>query len=212
MFTDASPRALEQLAASTHQRSFASGASVFLEGSTGDELFVVVDGLVKLFSTSRDGDQLAYRTVGVGGTFGELSAIDGHPRSAAAEALRPTRLLAVPGTALRAALRTDHELAESVLLAVTGRLRATTRQQADLVFLDLAGRVARHLLDHADADGYVETEGTQADLADLLGASRQSVNQALRALEREGIVTRRGRRTVVARPEDLRARAGEPPR
>jgi CRP-like cAMP-binding protein len=174
----------------------------------GDEMFVVVSGLVKLAGSSRDGDEVVYRSAGPGDTFGELSALDGGTRSASAVALKPTRLLMIPGEALRRALRTDAELAASVLQVVAGALRATTRQHADLLFVDLAGRVASYLVEQAGNTQRVELELSQGDLGSLLGASRQSVNQVLRSFEQEGLIRRRGRVLDVVRPADLRDRAG----
>ena len=81
------------------------------------------------------------------------------------------------------------------------------------MFLDLAGRVAAYLLGlwERSETGLVELELSQGDLAGLLGASRQSVNQVLRALEADGIVTRRKRGLAVLDPEALRARVASAP-
>ena len=213
MFDRANPTTLTRLAGHARESTYDSGEVVFLEGAIGDAMFVVADGLVKLSCTSRNGVELLFRTVGPGGTFGELSALDGENRSAAAIALRVTRLLSIPASALRAALAGDPALAESTLLSVAAALRATSRQHADLVFLDLAGRVAAYLLGlwERSETGLVELELSQGDLAGLLGASRQSVNQVLRALEADGIVTRRKRGLAVLDPEALRARVASAP-
>src|SRR4029078_1796062 len=171
-------------------------------------LFVVVTGLVKIFVTSTDGDEATFRTVGPGGAFGELSALDGAPRSASAVALSPTRLLALPSDVLRATMHTEPALAECVLGAVTERLRATTQQHADFVFLDLTARVAGYLLDQAaGSPPVVSMELTQGDLAALLGGTRQSVNQVLRGFEVDGVLRRRGSTLEIVDQPRLRERA-----
>ncbi|MEX2100126.1 MAG: Crp/Fnr family transcriptional regulator [Acidimicrobiia bacterium] len=193
MFAGASADVIDRLAACCRERDVDKSAPVFLEGDPGDALYVVVDGLVKISVFSVDGDEAAFRAVGAGGAFGELSALDGAPRSASAIALRPTRLLALPGEVLRSTIRTEPALAELVLRAVAERLRATTHQHADFVFLDLAARVAGYLLERASGSPpTVSIELTQGDLAALLGGSRQSVNQVLRGFETDGVLRRRG--------------------
>jgi CRP-like cAMP-binding protein len=194
MFSTASSETLERLQAASHGRTVSKGSFVFHEGEPGDEIFIVVEGLVKLSCTSRDGGEVAFGTVGRRGSFGELSALDGQPRSAAARTIRNTVLTVLPGSAVRAALRDDAALASSLLRFMAERLRATTRQHAELVFVDLPGRVARYLLEGVErsSSDRLDLDISQGDLAALLGASRQSVNQVLRAFECEGVITRHG--------------------
>jgi CRP-like cAMP-binding protein len=209
MFAGAPPSALDRLASRCVERSFDRREFVFLEGDTGDAMYVVVSGLVQLVVTSPAGDAVSFGTVRPGGTFGEISAIDGGPRSAAARALQATRVLALPTTALREAMRAEPELGHAVLLAVAGRLRATSRQHADFVFLDLPGRIARYLLDHAhgSSPATVTLDLSQGELATLVGGTRQSVNLVLRDFEREGLVRRRGQTLELLVPDALSERA-----
>jgi CRP/FNR family transcriptional regulator, cyclic AMP receptor protein len=209
IFASASDRTRHELGRDARMRELGRGDFVFHEGDPGDEIYVVVDGLVKLARTSRDGAEVAFGTVGRRGSFGELSALDEHPRSASACAVRDSALLVVPGRAVRAAIEHDSELASALMRFLAERLRATTAQHAELVFVDLPGRMARYLLEAAgpSPNGTLDLELNQSDLGALLGASRQSVNQVLRAFESEGVISRRGQRVEVVDRKVLEHRA-----
>jgi CRP-like cAMP-binding protein len=149
-------------------------------------------------------------------TFGELAVIDGGPRSASAEAVEPTTLLVLARSALLEVLH-DHPAVTDGLLRSLGVLaRRLTDQAADLVFLDLHGRVAKllvNLVDKNESGGgagevVLDLHLTQGELASMVGGSRQSVNQILRAFEQLGYLELQGRRMVVRRPDLLRRRAG----
>ncbi len=211
MFAGATKGALEKLAGRCTTRVIAKGEFLFHQGDPGDALYVVRDGLMKLAITSREGDEVAFRTVGAAGTFGELSALDGGPRSTSAQAVRPTELLGLPGDDLRDAMRREPTLAECVLCSVIERLRATSRQHADLVFLELPARVAGYLLEQAAGTPPVVTlDLSQADLGALLGGARQSVNQVLRGFELDGLLRRTGSRVEIIDRDGLVARLGSP--
>jgi CRP-like cAMP-binding protein len=188
---------------------------VFAEGDEGEALFVILEGQVKVFVTSEDGLEMVLVTLGPSDSFGELSLIDGAPRSASAEALEPTRILGLGRRALLDLLPGDPRLAEALLRSLGSLVRRLTEQAADLVFLDLHGRVAKLLLALADRDGHPEGDKTvldlhvtQTDLAGMVGGSRQSVNQILHAFERRGYLELQGRTVVLNEVEPLRRRAG----
>jgi CRP-like cAMP-binding protein len=124
-------------------------------------------------------------------------------------------LLTVSRTALLEALGSSPELADGLLRSLGSMVRRLTDQAADLVFLDLHGRVAKLLLALSEERGISEGGGraldlhlTQTDLANMVGGSRQSVNQVLNSFERLGYLELDGRRIVIRRPELLRRRAG----
>jgi CRP/FNR family transcriptional regulator, cyclic AMP receptor protein len=176
---------------------------------------VILEGQVKVFVTSEEGVEMVLVTLGKSDSFGELSLIDGAPRSASAEALEATKILGLGRRALLDLLPGDPRLTEALLRSLGSLVRRLTEQAADLVFLDLHGRVAKLLLALADRDGHQEggktvldLHVTQTDLAGMVGGSRQSVNQILHAFERRGYVELQGRTVVLNEVELLRRRAG----
>ena len=121
--------------------------------------------------------------------FGELTAVDGRPRSASATAIEPTTLVALDRATLLDAVHRHPGVADGMLRALGGLARRITEQTSDLVFLDLAGRLAKTIATLADRDGRVEGDAvvlalpfTQTELAEMVGGSRQSVNQILQVV------------------------------
>ena len=146
-------------------------------------------------------------------TFGELAAIDGRPRSASAEALEPATVLVLDRDVLLGMLAHHPELMQGILSSMSAVIRRLTGQTADLVFLDLPGRVAKLLMTLADRGGpepgaVVDLKMTQSELGGMVGASRQAVNHALHEFERRGYLELQGKKVVLKRPDALRRRAG----
>jgi CRP/FNR family transcriptional regulator, cyclic AMP receptor protein len=204
-----------ELAGRAVERSFQKGEFICHEGDIGDSLFVVMEGLVKVFVTSTLGDEMVLVTLLPPEVFGELSLVDGGPRSASAEAMEPTRLLVLSRPTFLVMLKEHPGLAEALLKSLGDLVRRLTEQASDLVFLDLYGRVAKLLVGLAEERGAKTEDGvvldlplTQTDLAGMVGGSRQSVNQILRAFDRRGYVELRGRTVVIKQPDLLRRRAG----
>jgi CRP/FNR family cyclic AMP-dependent transcriptional regulator len=213
LFADLDSEILNRVGEKALERRFRRGQLIFGEGDPGDSLFVVVDGLVKVFVTSDEGEEMLLITLRAGDTFGELALIDGRARSASAQAVEPTAALVVTRDVLLELMREHPALSESLLGSLGALVRRLTEQAADLVFLDLHGRVAK-LLVHFAAERGQEEEAvldlhlTQSDLAAMVGGSRQSVNQILRAFEKRGYIELRGRTIVLKRMDLLSRRAG----
>jgi CRP/FNR family cyclic AMP-dependent transcriptional regulator len=176
------------------ERVVERGQSVFTQGQPGDRMYVLAEGAVKLFVSSRDGDIVELVRHRPPATFGEIALLDGGPRSASAEATEPSTLLVMTRAELVALLRAEDQVADALLRTLGTIVRRTTRQVTDLAFLDLQGRVARQLLVLAgDGDGTARTAVTQAELASMVSGARQTVNQALRSLESRGYIRSDGR-------------------
>jgi CRP/FNR family cyclic AMP-dependent transcriptional regulator len=214
LFDDLPSAALLRLGERAVERSYRRGQMIFGQGDPGEALFVVSDGLVKVFVTSEDGDEMVLVTLRPPETFGELALIDGGARSASAETLEATTVLVLTRSTVLEVMTEHPVLAESLLRALGAVVRRLTEQAADLVFLDLHGRVAKLLLTLAADRGQsrgdetlLDLHMTQTNLAAMVGGSRQSVNQILRAFERRGYLEFHGRQVVLRHPEMLRRRA-----
>ena len=162
------------------------GNTLFKEGDAGDRLFVVVEGKLKLGTSSIDGRENLLSILGPGDMFGELSLFDPGPRTATATAVTDARVLALAHDQV-IGLVTQHPQGSLELLArLAQRLRRTNEVLADLVFSDVPGRVAKALMDLGSRFGVQKDDGlhvnhdlTQEELAQLVGASRETVNKAL---------------------------------
>lgn len=204
---------LQRLASQVVPRPLRARQVLFAEGDPGEAVYVLAKGSIKLACTSRDGEELVIRAVQPLELFGELSLLDRAPRSTWAESVGSSTVLAVTAPTWQGLLA-DAAFVDALLAHLASRLRGTTQQLAEQALLDLTGRVAAVLLRLADLHGSPEGKGvrmelalTQGELAAMLGGSRQSVNQALRSLERRGDLAVDGRVVVLLDPAALRRRA-----
>lgn len=204
LFEAATPPERAAFLALATSRRVRRGQVLFSEGDESDALYVVGTGRVAVLLTSPRGEELVLAVLGPGDALGELSVLDGRPRSAAARALEDSELVAVPSRALRALLAGSPGLALSWALEMSGTVRRLTGVTGDLVFLDLSRRLAKLLLEGAArdrGDRDVALGLTQSEVAARLGVARQSVNRALSSLQSRGWVQ------VVGSHIDLRDRA-----
>jgi CRP/FNR family transcriptional regulator, cyclic AMP receptor protein len=193
------------------------GEHLFLEGDDGDALYVVIEGKMKLTRAAADGRENLLSVIGPGEMFGELSLFDPGPRTSTATALTATRLLSLGHTELQPWLSARPEVARSLLRAMARRLRRTNENMADLVFSDVPGRVAKALLDLStrfgqpagdDQEGIkVAHDLTQEELAQLVGASRETVNKALADFAQRGWIKLEARAVVLLDTTRLARRA-----
>lgn len=196
-------------------RTFRRGDTIFHQGDYGDTLFVVAEGLVNVYVVAEDGNELLLAQLHPGDSFGELAVIDGGRRTASAQAAESTTTLALLRPDFMGMLRDDPRLFTALLESLGQLLRRMLEQTSDLVFLDLAGRVAKQLLALAEANGrrdgdtwVLQLPLSQTQLAAMVGGSRPSVNQILRSFQDRGYLRVEGRRISIDRPDLLRRRAG----
>jgi CRP/FNR family transcriptional regulator, cyclic AMP receptor protein len=190
------------------------GEHLFLEGQDGDRLYVVLDGKMKLTRAAVDGRENLISVIGPGEMFGELSLFDPRPRTSTASAVTDATLAALAHDTLRPWLLERPDVSMHMLRALARRLRRANDVTADLVFTDVPGRVAKNLLDLADRFGQQERDGlhvhhdlTQEELAQLVGASRETVNKALADFAARGWLQISARSVLILDSERLRRRA-----
>lgn len=215
LFNGIEPDVISAVADQGHERSFGRGETIFLEGEPSDAFYVVAEGTVKVFVHSDRGEQMVFATLRPPEALGDVALFDGGPRSASAEAIEPTRLAVFPLSTMEALAERDARVSRALLRAAGTLLRRLSVQTADLVFLDLEGRVAKVL---ARSAGRLRSDGneaihldlglTQGELGAMVGGSRQSVNQSLHALSDRGFISIDGRSVVVHDLDGLRRRAG----
>ncbi len=190
------------------------GEVLFHEGDSGDKLYIVADGKVKLGRSSADGRENLLAILGPGQMFGELSLFDPGPRSATVTAVTDSAFLSLSHDDLLKWLDGRPAVANGLLAQLASRLRRANDVVADLVFSDVPGRVAKALLDLADRFGRTADDGlhvhhdlTQEELAQLVGASRETVNKALADFASRGWLRLEPRSVVIMDIERLSRRA-----
>jgi CRP/FNR family cyclic AMP-dependent transcriptional regulator len=190
----------ERLAAFARERPMQAGEVLFRRGDRESFMIAIVEGTVRVTIPSADGRERILAIFHPDDVLGEIALLDGKPRTADAIARSDGRLLVFERRDLLPVLRAVPDMTLALMELLCARLRRTSDQVEEQSFLDLATRLARALLRMADTDGHVVA--TQRDLAELVGATRESVNRRLREWEEAGLL-RLGKGTIGI--QDLRA-------
>ena len=208
MFGGLDHQLLEAVVSRGAVQHYRKGQILFAAGDPAESLYVVLEGLVKLYVVSEDGSEMNLGLLGPGLMFGEVALADGGPRSAFAEMGEPSILFALPRAELFALLDEHPALVRNYLHQLGTRIRATTDRSEDLVFRDLQGRVAKQLLSLAGDEDAIEPTVSQQELANMVGGSRPTVNQILKHFEGRGYIAVDNRRIEISDPAALRRLAG----
>ncbi len=196
------------------------GDRLFAEGDLGDCLYLVISGKIKLTRTAPDGRESLVSVHGPGDMFGELAMFDPTFRTSTAVAVTDARLAEIDHDDLRQVLTTRPAVSLLLLKALAQRLRRVTETNTNLIFTDVPGRVAKALLELASKFGVPGEDGiqvnhdlTQEELAQLVGASRETVNKALADFATRGWIQLSAKSVLLIDPDRLkrRARLGELP-
>ena len=190
------------------------GDVLFREGDAGDRLYVIGEGKIKLGRSSADGRENLLAILGPGEMFGELSLFDPGARTATATAIAETQVVGLTHDQLKAFLADRPDAASTLLAALARRLRRTNESLAARGFTAVPGRVAKALIDLAgrfgrpvDGGVMVSHDLTQEELAQLVGASRETVNKALADFATRGWLRLEARAVLVQDMERLQRRA-----
>ena len=200
---------LERFAEVTREKSYPKGSVILFEDDPGDSLFVVRDGRVKVVLIGEDGREVILGVLGVGEYFGELSLIDDRPRSAHVIAMEDSNLLVLRREDFRKRVESSPSVAWSLLTELSRRLRRADDKIGGLVLLDVPGRIARLLLDLAEESGTnaIEKTLTHQTIAQMIGASRETVSRAMKDFQDAGWITVERRRIAIADRAALEQRA-----
>jgi CRP/FNR family transcriptional regulator, cyclic AMP receptor protein len=214
LFAGLPPPEMERLGALVRARRYRRGEVIFLEGDAGSSLCIIAIGRVRIVLSGADGREVVLNVYGPGDFFGEFALLDGEPRSADAIAQEPCLLYWLTRDDFLAFLESHPRAASTLLAVLSRRLRHTTRVVQDAAFRDVPARLARVVLDLVTTRGrphgdrvLVDGRFTQSELASMVGASRETVNKALRGFERSGLLRHERGVITVMQPEQLRARA-----
>ena len=213
LFTDLTGSQLAAIAQDVIPRRFRPGEIIFHEGDSGQFLYLVQSGQVRIFVNGLDGSEMSVILFGKpGDIFGELAVIDGLTRSASAVALNETILLTMNRADFRRHMRQCPRLALNFMRVLSHRVRYNTRQMDSLATLDVSKRLARKLLELGQNYGRPTPDGvripmtlTQTHLASLIGATRESANKSLRVFRQRGWIQMQPGQILILDPDALHA-------
>ncbi len=199
---------LGRFAEVTREKQYPRGSVILFEDDPGDSLFIVRDGRVKVVLVGEDGREVILGVLGVGEHFGELSLIDDQPRSAHVIAMEDSNLLVLRRNDFRRRVEATPAVAWALLSELSRRLRRADGKIGGLVLLDVPGRIARLLLDFAEeGGGTIEKPLTHQTIAQMIGASRETVSRAMREFQDAGWIGVERRKISVTDRAALLARA-----
>ena len=213
LFHTLDERARREVAGTVTQVAYVKGQTIFVQDEPGDRMFVLAEGAIKLVVRSRHGEVVELARHRPPAVFGEMALLDGSSRSASAEAIEPSVLVGITRAELIKLLRSDVGVVDALLRSLGDLVRRANRQTTELVFLDLQGRVARKLLELATMSGSPgpavldQRAFTQTELAHMVGGVRQTVNLALRSLERRRLIRVSEGKIEILELEGLKRRA-----
>lgn len=193
---------IQRLLSCATTRKVRRGATIFAKGDAGTQLIAVLSGRIKIVVSSPEGRELVLNVVHEGDVFGEIALFDGRPRTAGALAISDCELMSIDRRHFLPLVREQPDVALKLIEILCARLRRSSEQYEDIMFLNLRARVAKLLLRLAEEVGGAlprKVLVTQQDMSQMAGMSRESINKQLRAwaqakwvrLERGGVVVLR---------------------
>jgi CRP/FNR family cyclic AMP-dependent transcriptional regulator len=204
LFECLDPDQLAGLASVTSQQRFSRNALVILAEDKGDSFFVIRSGKVKVSVTGPDGREIILSLLGPGEFFGELSLLDGNPRSADVTTIERTELLAIRRTDFVRVIEDHPVIPTHLMVTLATRLRKSDRQVAGLALLGISERIIGILLELAEEQVEESEEGimisnrpTHPVLASMAGTARETVTRVMKHLTDDGYVRTEGRKIII---------------
>lgn len=192
-------------------RRILKSQAVFLQGDPGDEMYLLLEGRIRIGCESLSGREITLDLLKDGGFFGEMALLDGEPRSATAMAEEPCQLLVLRRSDFQSFLKGSPNASIALLAFLSRRLRVANDKIQDLALLTVRQRLAALLVDLSLKEGEPHPNGvllgasvSHKALSGFLGTSRETVSRMCSELKEQGLVEQIGRRLLVCQVEGLR--------
>jgi CRP/FNR family cyclic AMP-dependent transcriptional regulator len=197
---------IDQLSSHATSKRIKRGTTIFSKGDYGSCLYAVCSGQVKITVPSGEGKDAVFNLIGPGQIFGEIALLDGGQRTADAVAARDSELLIIDRRDFIPLVQREPEVAIKLIEILCARLRNTSEQVEDVIFLDLPARLAKTLLRLAGTDARNhKVLITQSELGQIIGVSREATNRQLRDWEKHRWVKLESGSVVLLQPDALAA-------
>jgi CRP-like cAMP-binding protein len=213
LFADLTDRESDTVLDLMHEKAVAKGTTVFHQNDNEGGLYLLLAGSVKISRTGRDGRDVTVALLHEGNFFGEMSLLDGQPRSASATATQATRLLVLDREHFQRYVLGQARIMAKLLRELSKRLRAADQTIENLALGSVHDRLFL-LLGHLgrraplkNGKGLIERAPTHQELAEMVGSSRETVTRTLAALEKEGLILIE-RKRITLLPAYFSAEAG----
>jgi CRP/FNR family cyclic AMP-dependent transcriptional regulator len=199
LFSGLPEEALTKIEQHGSTKSYKKNTVVINEGDETDSLYVILSGRVKVFLSGEDGREAVLNHQGPGEYFGEMALIDRQPRAASVMTVEPSKLMIISRSDFMDCLAANPEIAMNLIRPLNSRIRMLAQNVSSLALLDVYGRVARTLLQHAEKENGKLITGklTQQEIADMVGASRAMVSRILTDLRTGGYISVDNKRITI---------------
>jgi CRP-like cAMP-binding protein len=203
LFRDLGPEIHERLGSYAKPKTVERGVTIFQKGDPGTSLFAVCRGTVQMTTLSTSGKNAVFNLIREGGIFGEIALLDGGPRTADAVAFTDCTLMVIERRDFLPLLRSHPDMTIKLLELLCSRLRQTTEQVEDLLFLDLRSRLVKTLLRLSQTEPNAEITISQDDLSHIVGMSREMINKQLQVWAKDQWISLARKRITVLKPDAL---------
>jgi CRP-like cAMP-binding protein len=211
LFARLSVDVIDRIASYAVTQQVARGATIFRKGDPGNSLYAVCSGAVRISVPSTDGKDAVFNVINAGDIFGEIALLDGKSRTADAIAMADCELMKIDRRNFMPLVREQPEIAERVIEVLCSRIRNSSEQIEDVMFLDLPGRLAKTLLRLSVEPGGTRLRKvtmTQREIGQIIGMSRESTNKQLREWHQQNWIRLERGGVIVVKPEALSAFIG----
>lgn len=208
-FEDLPSSDLETISKTCHWRAFRAGQQILSHQDQSSDVFFVAAGKVRAVIYSQSGKEVSFGDIDAGSTFGEISAIDGRPRSATIVALTDAEVASLSAEAFRQILNRHPEVSSKVLAQLAGLVRRLSDRVFEFSVLAVRNRIHAELLRlvrRSRSDGneiVISPAPTHAEIASRVATHREAVTRELNALAREGLIVKASGGLVVTDVERL---------
>ncbi len=204
LFSELDPDELAKVSALAQSRSVPRDTPIFHAGEDADAVYVIVNGKVKIVTTTSDGREFILTVLGSGQVFGEMALLESAPRSASVITVTSVELVALGRREFQHLLDTTPSISRKLLTILSRRLRRANSTMESLAYMDVAGRLARYLLDLARDHGQRMGNGwvvvrrpTHSDIAHSIGTSRETVSRLINEFEEGFGLVNKGKFTYI---------------
>ena len=210
LFSTLSDEQLRMLQPCLQMRSYPRGVFILRAGEETDALYIIISGRVKILIPDDEGNEVILAFMGPNEFFGEMGILDDQPRSASVETIEPCQLLRLSKSGFQSCLKDNFDLAMIIIRNLVKRLRDADRSIESLALIDVYGRVARLLLDHAEeVNGLwtVKQAPPKQEMARMIGASREMVSRVMSDLQERGYIRSDKRKVILLDKASMSMRA-----
>jgi CRP-like cAMP-binding protein len=195
---------IDDLTALAQIKKLGKDVTIFHAGDPADAVFVVASGRVKVVITSSDGKEFILTVLGAGQVFGEMALLESAPRSASVVTLSTVEVLVINRSDFQRLLDSNPRISQRLMAILSRRLRRANAKMESLAYMDVAGRLARYLLDLARDHGQrlgngwvVVRRPTHSDIAHSIGTSRETVSRLINEFEEGFGLVNKGKFTYI---------------